>query len=1011
MKYRMSYHCVAYGCGKTEEDDVTLYKFPRDADEFRKWEKQVQRTRSDWVASPNSHLCSEHFGKDYFEPKSSLGVLKLRPGAVPTVFLRPHCSSCDGTGCNNCQPPIRHRNIVTEPHESDITTKCSEIAPSMAHGTEGGSDDEQHKRRPGVHTYSSKSRRSAILAHLQEKPISKKVLHKVKKAPPAALDVSLRSVAPAAGFEWGAYLDKETSLGASVSCFSHAPMCSQWDDITVGTKVEVLNTNAVLPSKVYWIATIIQMAGSCMKYRMSYHCVAYGCGKTEEDDVTLYKFPRDADEFRKWEKQVQRTRSDWVASPNSHLCSEHFGKDYFEPKSSLGVLKLRPGAVPTVFLRPHCSSCDGTGCNNCQPPIRHRNIVTEPHESDITTKCSEIAPSMAHGTEGGSDDEQHKRRPGVHTYSSKSRRSAILAHLQEKPISKKVLHKVKKAPPAALDVSLRSVAPAAGFEWGAYLDKETSLGASVSCFSHAPMCSQWDDITVGTKVEVLNTNAVLPSKVYWIATIIQMAGYKALLRYEGFEHDSSRDFWCSLVSGELHPIGWCAMTSKLLVPPQDVTNIPDWKEYLMKKLVGAHTVPVEFYLKSAEKHSFRVGMRVEVVDPKHVSRTRKAVIHSIIGGRLQLVYMDQSDSPENVISDFWCHMSSPLLHPIGWSKKVGHEVKAPRNGGEGAATGWKGKCNSTFQLFKKPRFVYMDGGFFEEGMKLEAIDPLNLGSICVATVHKVLSDGYLMVSIDGAVSLNGSDKFCYHASSHAILPKGFCKKNDIPLTVPQGYDPNTFTWENYLSETKAKAAPPQLFNTDYPGHGFSPNMKLEAVDLMEPRLVCVATVKRCVGRLLLIHFDGWEDHFDQWVDHQSPDIYPVGWCELTGYQLQPPPGLVEVAEKQTAQAKKQKPPLYGKKKRRKRRLYARGQSKEDDVGNDGDNDDDDDQRQQPSSNVTVQPLLPLDLSFTTEEPLVQPKVEPEELEISAVEVKVEEVEMETPISSQAPVYNEVARKT
>lgn len=31
----------------------------------------------------------------------------------------------------------------------------------------------------------------------------------------------------------------------------------------------------------------------------------------------------------------------------------------------------------------------------------------------------------------------------------------------------------------------------------------------------------------------------------------------------------------------------------------------------------------------------------------------------------------------------------------------------------------------------------MDGGFFEKGMKLEAIDPLNLGSICVATVQKV----------------------------------------------------------------------------------------------------------------------------------------------------------------------------------------------------------------------------------------------------------------------------------
>lgn len=37
----------------------------------------------------------------------------------------------------------------------------------------------------------------------------------------------------------------------------------------------------------------------------------------------------------------------------------------------------------------------------------------------------------------------------------------------------------------------------------------------------------------------------------------------------------------------------------------------------------------------------------------------------------------------------------------------------------------------------QPRFVYMEGGYFEEGMKLEAVDPLNLGSISVATVHKV----------------------------------------------------------------------------------------------------------------------------------------------------------------------------------------------------------------------------------------------------------------------------------
>lgn len=54
---------------------------------------------------------------------------------------------------------------------------------------------------------------------------------------------------------------------------------------------------------------------------------------------------------------------------------------------------------------------------------------------------------------------------------------------------------------------------------------------------------------------------------------------------------------------------------------------------------------------------------------------------------------------------------------------------------------------------------------------------------------QVLFDGYLMVGIDGAVSNNGSDWFCYHASSHAILPVGFSKKSDITLTVPPGeYD-------------------------------------------------------------------------------------------------------------------------------------------------------------------------------------------------------------------------------
>ena len=80
-------------------------------------------------------------------------------------------------------------------------------------------------------------------------------------------------------------------------------------------------------------------------------------------------------------------------------------------------------------------------------------------------------------------------------------------------------------------------------------------------------------------------------------------------------------------------------------------------------------------------------------------------------------------------------------------------------------------------------------------MKLEAVDPLNLGTICVATVDEVLRDGYIMIDFDGSVVNNpvGSRSpakrtylFCYHASSPYIFQAGFCEKNGLKLFVPKG---------------------------------------------------------------------------------------------------------------------------------------------------------------------------------------------------------------------------------
>ncbi|MGH0132008.1 UNVERIFIED_CONTAM: hypothetical protein FKN15_078310 [Acipenser sinensis] len=282
-------------------------------------------------------------------------------------------------------------------------------------------------------------------------------------------------------------------------------------------------------------------------------------------------------------------------------------------------------------------------------------------------------------------------------------------------------------------------------------------------------------------------------------------GFKALLRYEGFDNDTSHDFWCNLCVPEVHPVGWCATSGKPLVPPKSIQHkYTNWKAFLVKRLTGAKTLPPDFSTKVQEsmQYPFKALMRVEVVDKTHLCRTRVAILETVIGGRLRLVYEESEDGTD----DFWCHMYSPLIHPIGWSRSIGHRFKR-----SDVSKKQEGQIDASPELFMKVKEVDQNGEWFKDGMKLEAIDPLNLSAICVATVRK-----------------------------------------------------------------------------EVPNHGFRKGMKVEAVDLMEPRLVCVATVTRIVHRLLRIHFDGWEDEYDQWVDCESPDLYPAGWCQLTGYQLQPP---------------------------------------------------------------------------------------------------------------------------
>lgn len=91
-------------------------------------------------------------------------------------------------------------------------------------------------------------------------------------------------------------------------------------------------------------------------------------------------------------------------------------------------------------------------------------------------------------------------------------------------------------------------------------------------------------------------------------------------------------------------------------------------------------------------------------------------------------------------SGFWCHEDAPIIHPVGWSREVGHEIVASQSYHEKCIRGTYDPNDAPPELFATtplPAYLRNAKTTFTEGMKLEAIDPLNLSAICVATIMKV----------------------------------------------------------------------------------------------------------------------------------------------------------------------------------------------------------------------------------------------------------------------------------
>ncbi|KAM9069369.1 lethal(3)malignant brain tumor-like protein 1 isoform 3-T3 [Sarcophilus harrisii] len=283
------------------------------------------------------------------------------------------------------------------------------------------------------------------------------------------------------------------------------------------------------------------------------------------------------------------------------------------------------------------------------------------------------------------------------------------------------------------------------------------------------------------------------------------------------------------------------------------------------------------------KNGFKLGMKLEGIDPQHPSMYFILTVVEVCGYRMRLHFDGYSEC-----HDFWLNADSPNIHPAGWFEKTGHRLQPPK-GYKEEEFSWSNYLRSTKaqaapkHLFSSHSNSSVPTGF-QVGMKLEAVDRMNPSLICVASVTDVVN-GRFLVHFD-----NWDDTYDYWCdpSSPYIHPVGWCQKQGKPLTPPQDYpDPDSFCWEKYLEETGTSAVPSWAFKVR-PPHGFLINMKLEAVDRRSPALIRVASVEDVEDHRIKLHFDGWSHAYDFWIDSDHPDIHPVGWCSKTGHPLQPP---------------------------------------------------------------------------------------------------------------------------
>ncbi|XP_041696694.1 sex comb on midleg-like protein 2 isoform X4 [Coregonus clupeaformis] len=221
---------------------------------------------------------------------------------------------------------------------------------------------------------------------------------------------------------------------------------------------------------------------------------------------------------------------------------------------------------------------------------------------------------------------------------------------------------------------------------------------------------------------------------------------------------------------------------RLLPPgPSPAKESFSWEEYL--KETSSTPAPPSFFRQSRvpPSNDFKVGMKLEVHDPRNSTSVCIATVMGMTGVRLRL-RLDGSDNT----NDFWRLVDSSDIQPIGTCEKNGDMLQPPL-GFRMNASSWpmfllrtlNGAEMAPATAFKKepPRLSQNN---FKPGMKLEAVDKKNPYLICPATIGEVKGEE-VFVMFDGW--RGAFDYWCKH-HSRDLFPVGWCAVTKHSLQKP-----------------------------------------------------------------------------------------------------------------------------------------------------------------------------------------------------------------------------------